>query len=393
MTWNWQQPLWPNFSWRSDLLQQAEDRFLVECGVVLGTARHLDADTHEQLTVRLMTDEALTSSAIEGETLERASVQSSIRRELGLQAPAVAASPAEEGMAKLMVAVARTFAAPLEHETLFGWHKLVIGGARYVREIGFYRTHAEPMQIVSGKFHEPTVHFEAPPSARVPAEMEGFIEWFNRTGPEGTGTLPSLTRAGIAHLYFESIHPFEDGNGRLGRAVTEKALAQGFGQPTLTALAATILRRRRAYYEMLEASNKVLRIDAWLRWFAGIVLEAQRRAHAQVEFLLDKARLLDQLREVLNARQEKVLLRVLAAGPDGFEGGLSAGNYQRIARTSPATARRDLAALVEYGALHRTGERRYARYHPAIPLRRVGPIFIDEMGNVTELSPIDAGED
>jgi Fic family protein len=183
-------------------------------------------------------------------------------------------------------------------------------------------------------------------------------------------------------LYFESIHPFEDGNGRLGRAIAEKVLAQSVGHPTLTALAATILIRRKSYYAALEAANKQNDLTVWLSWFAGIVLEAQQRTEAQVEFLLDKTRLLDRLRGQWNDRQEKAVLRMLRAGPEGFEGGLSAGNYSTITGASSATATRDLSELVELKALVRTGERRHARYQLAIVLRRVRPVQIDRQGNL-----------
>jgi Fic family protein len=226
------------------------------------------------------------------------------------------------------------------------------------------------MQVVSGAIHAPRVHFEAPPSWAMPREMKKFVKWFNRTAP-GLGTrrepLPNLTRAGIAHLYFVSIHPFEDGNGRLGRAIAEKALAQGRSQPTFIALAATILARRKAYYAALEAASKSNEITAWLRWFAAVAIEAQRRTIARVEFLIDKTRLLDRLRGQLNDRQEKALLRMLREGPEGFTGGLSAGNYAGITGASPATATRDLTDMVAQGALIRVGERRHARYHIAIP--------------------------
>jgi Fic family protein len=189
----------------------------------------------------------------------------------------------------------------------------------------------------------------------------------------------------VAHLYFESIHPFEDGNGRIGRAIAEKALAQALGRPSLTALAATILVRRREYYDALEHANKSNEITEWLAWFAGVALEAQERTLAQVEFLIQKARMLDALRGKLNARQEKVLLRVLREGPDGFIGGMSAGKYVSIARTSPATARRDLGELVEMGALQRTGERKHARYPLPFHPRSVRRITIGTDGEITGL--------
>ena len=194
--------------------------------------------------------------------------------------------------------------------------------------------------------------------------------------------MPALTRAGIAHLYFESIHPFEDGNGRIGRAIAEKALAQGAGHSTITALAETILLRRKSYYAALEAANRTNKITPWLAWFGGVGLEAQRRSAARVEFVIDKTRLLDRLRGQINERQKKALLRMLREGPEGFKGGLRAGNYVTITGTSPATATRDLADLVERDALLRTGERRHARYQLALPLRPVLPVSISKDGSV-----------
>ncbi len=266
------------------------------------------------------------ANEIEGEILNRDSVQSSIRRELGLSADATRASPAERGIAEMTVDLYRRFGDPLDEATLCSWHEMLMRGRRDLRDVGRYRTHGEAMRVVSGGMHDPRVHFEAPPSTQVPAEMSAFLEWFSDTAPTGPRPLPAVTRAGTAHLYFESIHPFEDGNGRIGRAVSGKALAQNLGRPTLTALAAAILARRRMYYEALEASNKHNEISNWLAWFAGIALEAQQRTQAQVEFLIDTTRLFDRLRAQLNSRQSAVLLRMLEEGPEGFKGGLSAGN-------------------------------------------------------------------
>jgi len=355
----------------------------MEAGMLAGTLRHLGLVDRQQLTVEAMSTEAVTTSEIEGEILDRASVQSSIRRQLGFDTDARRVKPAEQGIAEMMVDLYRDFAEPLSDEILFSWHRMVAKGRADLTDIGRYRTDDEPMQVVSGALHNPRIHFEAPPSRAVPAEMARFMDWFNCTAPSGGAPLPALTRAGIAHLYFESIHPFEDGNGRIGRAVSEKALAQSLGHPTLTALAATILLRRRAYYEAIEAANKDNQITPWLSWFAGIAIEAQRRTQTRVEFLLDQTKLLDRLRGQLNDRQEKALLRMLREGPEGFKGGLSAGNYATITGASSATATRDLADMVAKGALLRSGERRHARYSVAIPLRSVVPVALDEQGGLT----------
>lgn len=374
MTWNWQRPDWPNFSWDEARLRMAEDHFLAGSAVFAGTIKHLNAQDREQVVIEAISSEAVTTSEIEGEILDRASVQSSIRRQFGLDAGNRRSKPAEQGIAEMMVDFYRSFAAPLSGDMLLAWHRMLLKGRKDIGNLGLYRTDDEAMQVVSGARYAPKVHFEAPPSSKVPNEMTRFVKWFNRTAPNGAEPLPPLTRAGIAQLYFESIHPFEDGNGRIGRAISEKALAQSFGQPTLTALAATLLIRRKAYYAALEEANKDNEVTPWLCWFAGIAIEAQRRTAARLEFLIDKTRLLDRLRGQLNERQEKTLLRMLQEGPDGFKGGLSAGNYVRIAGTSSATATRDLADMVAKGALVRTGERRHARYSVAIPLRPVAPV-------------------
>jgi Fic family protein len=381
MTWNWQRPGWPNFSWNRARLRKAEEHFLVGAGVFAGTVKHLGLMDREQLTVEAIGAEAVTTSEIEGEILDRASVQSSIRAQFGLETDNRRVKPAEQGIAEMMVDLYRSFAEPLSEESLFAWHRMLVKGRGDLRDIGRYRTDDEAMQVVSGAIHAPRVHFEAPPSSRMPKEMARFVKWFNRTAPTGVEPLPALTRAGIAHLYFESIHPFEDGNGRIGRALSEKALGQCLGQPTLTALAATILIRRRAYYEALEAANRDNEVTPWLAWFAGVAIEAQRRTEARVEFLIDKTRLLDRLRGQLNERQEKALLRMLREGPEGFKGGLSAGNYATITGASPATATRDLADMVAKGALTRAGERRYARYIVGVPQRQVSAVTLDEHGD------------
>ena len=382
MTWNWQKPDWPDFSWNEALFRKAEERFLVETGIFVGTLKHLLPHDREQFVAEAMSVEAVTTSEIEGEILDRASVQSSIRGQLGLDAGNLRVKPAEQGIAEMMVDLYRSFAEPLSHEMLFSWHRMLTKGRRDLKHIGRYREDAEPMQVVSGAPYSPRVHFEAPPSAKAPKEMTRFAKWFNRTGPGGASPLPALTRAGIAHLYFESIHPFEDGNGRIGRAISEKALAQGLGQPTLTVLAATILSRRKAYYAALEAANRENEITHWLLWFAAAAIEAQRRTEAGIEFLIDKTRLLDRLRGQLNQRQEKTLLQMLREGPEGFQGGLSASHYERITGASPATTTRDLTDLVSQGALTRSGERRHARYALTIRLRPVPPVTIDERGNL-----------
>jgi len=236
----------------------------------------------------------------------------------------------------MMVDLYKQVAAPLTEATLHRWHRFITNGRTDLKDIGRYRIDGEPMQIVSGPLHAPKVHFEAPPSAQVQSEMARFWEWLATSDPNGVAPISPVTRAGIAHLWFESIHPYEDGNGRIGRAISGKILAQGLPTPAITGMASTLLQHRKTYYS-LERVHANIEITDWLLWFAAKALEAQRRTIRQVEFILEKSRLVERLRGRLNARQEKALLRMFAAGPDGFVGGSSAANYMRI--TAPPRQR------------------------------------------------------
>ncbi|MDB5438534.1 MAG: filamentation induced by cAMP protein Fic [Caulobacteraceae bacterium] len=366
MRWNWQQPGWPEFLWDPKALEPLEASFLLQSGEFVGVFRHVSLEDQTALRIELISDEAVKTSAIEGQILNRDSVQSSLRHQFGLGVEQANVSAGERGVAQMMVDLYREYATALSDRTLFGWHSLLLAGDTSIKTVGGYRVDDDPMQVVSGPIQKRKIHFEAPPSAAMPAEMQGFIQWFNDTAPQGSKPLPALTRAGIGHLYFVSIHPFEDGNGRIGRALGEKSLAQNLGHPSLIALAYTIERTRKEYYAALERNNQGIEITDWLVYFAKTILQAQVITIKRVDFYVAKARFYERLRGQLNNRQAKVIARVLKEGLDGFKGGLSAENYITIAETSRATATRDLQDLVEKQAFSRTGERRHARYHPAL---------------------------
>ncbi|MEO0400601.1 MAG: Fic family protein [Pseudomonadota bacterium] len=362
MTWNWELPDWPKFTRDAATIAQREAQFIEQSGVMIGISSHLNETDKQKLGISIMSMEALDTSSIEGEILDRDSVQSSIQRALGIKTPARRPSPAENGIAEMMVDLFQTAEKPLTRAMLFRWHEMMMNGRRDIDQIGAYRKHDEPMQIVSGALHAPRVHYEAPPSNRMDAEMKAFIRWFNDTAPGRKHALPALERAGVAHLWFECIHPFEDGNGRIGRAIAEKALSQGRQRPIFTSLAGVLLKKRKAYYDRLQAASRSLNANQWLNWFADIAIEAQNRSQQHVEFLLAKTKLIDRLKGQLNDRQEKALLRMFAEGVDGFKGGLSAKNYMTITDAPTATTTRDLADLVKKGALKREGERKSTRY-------------------------------
>jgi Fic family protein len=364
--WNWRQSDWPDFRFDAGRLAALEEKFLREAGFYSGTFTHLADEKRDLLAVEMMSEEAMKTSEIEGEILNRESVQSSIRRQFGLSTDSQRIPPAEKGISELMVELHKQFDATVDESRLLHWHGLLMNGRRDLSSIGGYRVGGDPMQVVSGAIYDPKVHFEAPPSSMVPGEMHRFLEWYARTTPNGDNRLPVLTRAGICHLYFVSIHPFEDGNGRIGRALAEKSIAEGLGHPVLIALSATIHRTRKTYYDMLEHSNKRNEITDWLVYFAKTILRAQGESQSWLDFLIKKTRMLDRLRGHLNERQEKAVLRMAREGPNGFKGGLSAENYLAITGTSRATATRDLQDLVEKGALVSSGQLKGTRYRLVI---------------------------
>lgn len=362
MKWNWEQEEWPEFRYQVDAVERQEAEFLSSAGFMLGAYQHVGDDEQSALRVEMLSDEAVGTSEIEGEYLDRDSVQSSIRRHLGLQCDLSRSRPAEHGIAEMMVNVYETWSHPLSNAAMCRWHEMLSAGRRDLEDVGRYRRHADPMRVVSGSIHDPKVHFVAPPSARVPVEMKGFVAWYNAAKDSGPPKMAALARAGIAHLYFVSVHPFEDGNGRIGRALTEKVLAQSLGRPALISLSRVINNKRRDYYDALERNNRSLDVTDWVVYFANTILAAQAETLRWVEFVIAKGKFLLRFQAKVNERQLKVLVRMFREGPDGFRGGLSATNYIRITGTSTATATRDLQDLVARGALTRSGERKHARY-------------------------------
>lgn len=358
MSWNWQQKQWPKFTYDSAGLENPEREYARLMGSVTGMMKHVKSDDMDQIVVQMLSTEGVKTSEIEGELLNRDSVQSSIRRKLGLQASKRKVEPAEAGIAEMMVEVYRNYNDPLSHKELHRWNAEVMQGRTDLETVGEYRTHDDPMQVVSGSLGMEKIHFEAPPSAKVTNEMGQFVHWFN----DSVDDLPPLTRAGIAHLHSVSIHPYEDGNGRMARALVEKSLSQSMGTPALSGLSRQIVSKKSAYYDALERNNKNLDITDWLLYFADTAVKAKEYTLKSVERVLQKTAFYREFGSELNARQKKVIDKLYEAEPEGFEGGLSAGNYIAITKAPRATATRDLAKLVEMGILKKKGERRFARY-------------------------------
>ena len=346
MPYIWELKDWPHFTWNAGVVQDNSYRYALTVNRLASEMRSLSYQERTNSMIDLMVSEAQTTSRIEGETADPEAVRSSILKQLGLAEEDRWQDPYARGIARLMVLSGQDFAEPLTVDGLCSWHRQFLG--ERMRNAGRWRT--KPIWIVSGVAGKEKVHFEGPPASRLAGEMETFVEWFN-----ASSSLPGPVRSGVAHLYFESIHPFADGNGRMGRAIAEIALSQELGYPALLSLSSAIDRQRKQYYEMLNQASRQSNMDitGWLEWWTQCVLNAQEQAREQIVFVIRKAAFWRSYGNRVNDRQEKVLARMLREGPEGFKGGMSARKYVALTRCSGATATRDLSFLTKIGALER----------------------------------------
>jgi len=353
--WIWTSPTWPRLTYNLERLAGPLGRARAEGGRLYGMAAAIGA--HELALVQrdVWSGEAVATAAIEGETFDLASVRSSVARRLGINPEFVAAIPRNvEGLLDVMESAAAEWDSDLTEERMCRWHaSLFPAGGTALRSIetGRYRSHDDPMQIVSGPVGREVVHYEAPPSAAVRAEMHNFLDWFNRTRAT---PLDGILRAGLAHVWFETIHPFEDGNGRIGRAIVDMALAQDARLSTrLHCVSAELRRRQVAYYEALnQAQRGTTDVTAWLEWFTNVFADSCQASTALIDEALVRARFWAEHKHVaLNARQRKVVNKMLEAGPGRFEGGLTQRKYVSMTGASPATSSRDITDLVSKGIL------------------------------------------
>jgi Fic family protein len=338
-------------------------------GIVEGKLAGLGFEQQLELTAEAWSQDAVATAAIEGERINLTAVRSSVARRLGVGDQDGPVAPRSvEGLLDIMDDAVRQSEAPLTHERLCAWQAALFptGYSGMVRiRVGAYRNHAEPMQIVSGRVGRERVHYEAPASADVPAEMQNFLNWFNAATEHD-----SLVKAALAHLWFETIHPFEDGNGRVGRVLIDLVLARDSGEVSrLIRTSQRLLDKRHDYYEQLErAQHGDLNVTEWVLWFVEQVRVSCEEASSVVDSTLAKAVFwMNHQDKELSPRQRKVVNLLLDAGPNGFEGGMSTRKYESIGGASRATASRELIELEDMGLLHRVGAGRSTRYYVSIP--------------------------
>lgn len=387
----WQHLDWPALRVDMAVLEPALESARLEQGRLLGLLDAIGLLPAQEIARELWVQEALATAEIEGQRLDLEAVRSSVARRLGLDGGPAASNRSVDGLVDVMQDAVAQCVAPLDADRLGRWQSALFpGGTSGLQRIvvGRWREHADAMQIVSGTLGREVVHFEAPPSLQVPAEMAQWLDWFETTRslPGAPAALNGLVRAAMAHVWFETVHPFEDGNGRIGRAVVDMALAQdlasGAGQATpfsapIFGMARRMLVQRAAYYDALNAAQRgtpdvSLDITPWVQWFVQAFTHGCVASQAVVRQAVDKAAFRTRMAGAgVNPRQAKVLERLLTAGSvelgGGFLGGLTADKYTKLASTSKPTATRDLADLVAKGLLQVTGQGKGTRYAIAMP--------------------------
>ncbi len=370
--WIWQRREWPSFHWNDDEVLPLLRTVRRNQGVLLGKAGAIAGDTDTAAELDTLLANIVTSSAIEGERLDAQSVRSSLARRLGVRAEtSYPTSSRSEGLAEMMLDAVDDRSRPMTLERLHQWHRWLFPeneGMPHRVRVGRLRGE-EPMRVVSGRIDRPTVPFEAPPRAVLEQELATFMDWFNSS--EDDPRIDPLLRAAVTHFWFVTLHPFDDGNGRITRALTDLALAQADSQSIhLYAMSVAILDRRDDYYRILEQSQRATtEITVWLVWFLETLDATLRGALNGMDRTLAKARFWQRHHDAdLSKGQVKVLNRLLDGGEKGFEQGINASKYRQVAKVSKATATRHLADLLEKGCIEKLpGGGRSTRYRAKYP--------------------------
>jgi len=349
MPYIWQQENWPNLTWNTERLSSLLARASREQGRLLGKMEGLGFDLRSEAHLCTLTDDVMKSSEIEGENLPHNQVRSSIARRLGMDISGlVPASRDVEGVVEMMTDATQNYATRLDRDRLFAWHAALFPTGRSGMsqiDVGTWRKHA--VEVVSGPIGKEKVHYEAPPADRLDKEMDTFLKWF-----EKTSEMDPLLATGLAHFWFVTIHPFDDGNGRIARAIADMSLARAEQSPQrFYSMSAQILSERNDYYDMLGLSQRgTTDITTWQEWFLNCLMRAIDGADASIGTVLQKARFWQRFaEESLNDRQIKILNKLL----NGFEGKLTSTKWAKLARCSQDTALRDITDLVNRGALQK----------------------------------------
>lgn len=360
--WNWEKFDWPNFTYNIMPLCELELDYAKNSGISYGLQQALPQKEYKKICLKIIIEEAFNTSLIENVRLNPEELENAILYEFSNNREYIfTGEPRETGIASLLNSLYKEADMPLSKKTICSWHNDLLEGVINIKR-GDYRSTRQQMRIVSYKDGKQITHFEAPPSDKVEGEMQSFISWFNKTAPNAIDQLPPLARAGIVHLYFVTIHPFEDGNGRIGRALVEKCLCQHQKVPALSSISSTITKNLRAYYQALNEQNTSNNITEWLVYFANVLIEAQQRTTNRFFVEIQKKKLHEEFRDALNSRNITLLDWFLEKDYSRKSIEISASKYREITETTSSTATRDLSNLVGLGILIRTGSLKATRY-------------------------------
>lgn len=377
--WIWQLPEWPKLTFDAEKLQAHLAKARYAQGLLLGKARAIGLEDLQPHIRDALTEEALTTSAIEGEKLPPQSVRSSIARRLGLESDGVPSTQGQrpiEGLIDVLQDATLNTHSPLTVDRLCNWHgALFSSGFSSMTRIAVGELRSVPMDVVSGPIGRSKVHYSAPPAEVLKDQVDAFVSWFNQSHPTvGSQPMDGLLRAALSHLWFETLHPFEDGNGRIGRAIMQLAMGQdidqGMGQAgRIVTLSRQIESQKNNYYAELEKAQRSHTPDvtAWLCWMLAQITAASDFASQTIDHSLQRIQFQASMsQQALNERQLKTMKKLLDAGPKGYMGGMTTRKHAQISKTSSPTATRDLIDLEQRGLLVKKGMGRATRYYPAI---------------------------
>lgn len=362
MIYFWQQKEFPNFQFQPSNFTNQIENFTLLLGEINGLFQNISIEEQQEIFIQFAIFEAIKTSEIEGEYFSREDIMSSIQNQLGISTNFISKDKKAQAVSALMLQVRADYSRPFSIEMLKKWHSILMQYNLGINE-GNWRKSIEPMQIISGRYGNISVHFEAPPATAVPILMQQFEDWYNYFAIDSLGLVGNaMFRSALAHLYFETIHPFEDGNGRIGRALSEKTLVDKLEKPLILSLSKSIEKNKKEYYSELKNAQRQQDVNQWISFFFNILIEAQNEVLATVYFSVKKAQFFDKFKEKLNQRQLKVISKMMEYGIDGFKGGMTAKKYISLTKTSKATATRDLQDLFEMGVFTKHGFGRAVSY-------------------------------
>ncbi len=373
--WIWQLPQWPELAFSAEQCQVQLANARRAQGLLLGKARAIGLEGLLPHVRDALTQEAITTSAIEGEKLDPQSVRSSIARRLGLDSGGAPPSEGQrnlEGLIDVLQDATLNTESPLTIDRMCSWHgALFPTGFSGMSRIAVGELRSVPMEVVNGAVGRTKVHYSAPPAALLESQVGAFVAWFNQSNPNtGSRPLDGLLRAALSHLWFETLHPFDDGNGRIGRAILQLAIGQDMGQPgRIVTLSRQIESCKAQYYNALERAQRshTLDVTPWVEWMLQQIYLASEFASQTIEYSLQRIQFQASMsKQALNERQLKTMRKLLDAGPKGYVGGMTTRKHESISEVSTPTAARDLIDLANRGLLVKQGKGRSVRYYPAI---------------------------